>query len=95
MKREDYQIKVDTSTKEKTSIERCIEFQNRDKERTTIVAFSGGKDSLVNYMIAVESGIEFTPIYSPTSVDPEEVMKWWLGECEKIRKEIDGQCSFF
>ena len=25
----------------------------------------------------------------------EEVMKWWLGNCEVQRKEIDGQCSMF
>lgn len=86
MKREDYQLIVDTSTKEKISIERCIQFQNRDKERKTIVAFSGGKDSLVNYMIAVKSGIEFIPIYSPTSVDPPELI-YYLRDFNKWAKE--------
>lgn len=25
----------------------------------------------------------------------EEVYKWWIGECEIQRKEIEGQCSMF
>lgn len=25
---------------------------------------------------------------------PEDVMHWWLGECEKQREELEGQCEF-
>lgn len=25
----------------------------------------------------------------------EEVYRWWIGECTKQRKEIEGQCSMF
>ena len=25
---------------------------------------------------------------------PEDVMHWWLGECEKQRQELEGQCEF-
>jgi len=25
---------------------------------------------------------------------PEEVMAWWLGECENQREELEGQCEF-
>ena len=25
----------------------------------------------------------------------EQVLKWWVGDCEKKRKEIEGQCSMF
>lgn len=45
------------------AVKRCIEFQNRDKERITLLAFSGGKDSVAAYLIAVESGIKFKPVY--------------------------------
>lgn len=72
--RKDYQPIVDTSKPLERGISRCIEFQNRESNRVTILAFSGGKDSLVAYLVAVESGIEFIPIYSPTSVDPPELI---------------------
>lgn len=58
------------------AVKRCIEFQNKDKERITLLAFSGGKDSVAAYLIAVESGIKFKPVYSPTSVDPPEVINF-------------------
>lgn len=60
--------------KEKIAIERCIEFQNRNANKKNILAFSGGKDSLAAYLILVQSGVKFTPIYSPTSVDPPELI---------------------
>ena len=86
MKRKEYQPIVDTKEKVEKSIERCIQFQNRDENRTTIVAFSGGKDSLVLYMMAAKSGIKFVPIYSPTSVDPPELI-YYLREFSNWAKE--------
>ena len=56
------------------SIERIKYLQNRNKENKNILAFSGGKDSVVIYYLAVLSGIPFTPIYSRTSVDPPELI---------------------
>ncbi len=70
----DYQPLVCTTTLEAKSIMRFKEFQNRDHNKTSILAFSGGKDSIVIYMLAVKSGIKFIPIYSPTSVDPPELI---------------------
>lgn len=76
MLRKDYQLLVDTSIKEKKSIERCIQFQNRDENNRNICAFSGGKDSLVAYMMCVLSGINFIPVYSLTGVDPPELVNF-------------------
>ena len=73
---------LDTKEKERMSIKRCIEFQNKDENRTTILAFSGGKDSVVAYMMAAKSGIKFIPMYSPTSVDPPELINY-------IKKEFN------
>lgn len=74
--RKDYQPLVCTTLKEAKSIMRFQEFQNRDPNRTSILAFSGGKDSIVIYLLAVKSGIKFIPIYSPTSVDPPELINF-------------------
>ena len=71
---------VDTKEKEENSIKRCIEFQNKDENRITILAFSGGKDSVVAYMMAAKSGIKFMPIYSPTSVDPPKLINYIKNE---------------
>ena len=74
LKRKDYQPIVDTRELEVKSIKRCIEFQNKDSDKKNILAFSGGKDSVVAYFILKKSGIDFTPIYSPTSADPPELI---------------------
>lgn len=74
--RSKYQPIIDTSEKEKVSIQRCIQFQNKREDNKNILAFSGGKDSIVSYMILVKSKIDFTPIYSRTSVDPPELINY-------------------
>lgn len=40
------------------------------------LAFSGGKDSIVIYDLAVRAGVRFDPHYSQTTVDPPEVQKF-------------------
>ena len=56
------------------AIDRIREFQNRNEGKKNILAFSGGKDSIVVYDLMKRSGIEFEAIYSPTSVDPPELI---------------------
>ena len=75
-KRIEYQPIVYTTKKFHTAIERCQGFQNRNKDNKNILGFSGGKDSVVTYMVLVFSGIDFEPIYSPTSVDPPELINY-------------------
>ena len=76
--RKEYQPIVDTSKAEERGIQRCIEFQNRDKDRINILGFSGGKDSISSYLVLVRSGIPFIPVYSLTSVDPPELIYYIL-----------------
>ena len=85
LKRKDYQPLVDIKEKVRRSIERIQQFQNKDVNHKTILAFSGGKDSLAVYILAVKSGIEFTPVYSQTSMDPPELIYY-------IRKTFNPWC---
>lgn len=74
-RRAEYQPIVDTREKENKSIMRLKEFAVKTPTgRLPIMAFSGGKDSLVAYMMCIESEIKFKAIYSPTSVDPPELI---------------------
>lgn len=62
--------------KEEIAIKRAIEFQNRNKENENIVAFSGGKDSIVMHDILKRSGVKFRVVYSPPSVDTPELINF-------------------
>lgn len=42
------------------------------------LAFSGGKDSIVLYDLAVKSGVKFTAHYNVTTVDPPELLRFML-----------------
>ena len=41
-----------------------------DDRRENIIAFSGGKDSIVLWSLAMQTGLNFTNIYSNTTIDP-------------------------
>lgn len=88
-KRSECQPILDTTEKERIAIGRTREFQNRAEGKKNILAFSGGKDSITTYLILVKSGINFEPIYSPTSVDPPELI-WYIKKTfNKWAKEND------
>lgn len=62
--------------KEEKAIERIKHFQNRTEGQKNIVAFSGGKDSIVLKDLVKRAGIEVEFIYSPPSVDPPELIQY-------------------
>ena len=62
--------------KEEKAIERIKYFQNRTEGKKNIVAFSGGKDSIVLKDLVKRAGIEVEFIYSPPSVDPPEIISY-------------------
>lgn len=63
-----------TIDKVKIAIDRLKEF--KPKDRPYILAFSGGKDSIVVYYLLKMAGVDFIPIYSPTSVDPPQLIRF-------------------
>lgn len=87
MKRIEYQPIVDTSECEKRAVMRLQEFAKPTAEgRLPIMAFSGGKDSLVAYMMCITADIKFKAVYSHTSVDPPELIYY-------IRKIFNPWCK--
>lgn len=67
--------------KEEKAIERILYFQNRNPDKQNIIAFSGGKDSLVLKHLCYraaerDKNFKFKAIYSPTSVDPPELVRY-------------------
>lgn len=58
------------------AIERLREFQVPDGY---YLAFSGGKDSIVVYDLAVKAGVKFDAHYNNTTVDPPELI-WFIRE---------------
>lgn len=76
------------------AIDRIKEFSPKDGNKA-IVGFSGGKDSIVVYHLCKLAGIKVRPQYSPTSVDPPELIKFIkenYPEVERLpyRKNKDG-----
>ena len=81
--------------KEEIAIERIKYYQNRREDNENIIAFSGGKDSIVLKDLVKRSGIKCRFIYSPTSVDPPELIRYIKKyhrdvEFNKYRKDKDG-----
>lgn len=64
-----------------------------DSENGFFLAFSGGKDSQALYHIAEMAGVKFKAHFSPTTVDPPQLIKFIRRnypdvEFEKVRKNI-------
>lgn len=70
--------------KEEKAIEAIIHYQNRYEGNKNIVAFSGGKDSIVLKDLIKRSGIECEFVYSPPSVDPPELIRF----IKKYHKDV-------
>lgn len=60
-------------TKVETAVKRLRTFEPPDGYR---LAFSGGKDSQCVYHLAKMAGVKFDPVYSVTSVDPPELVRF-------------------
>ena len=71
------QLNFEGKTKEQVSIERLKEYEPCDGY---YLAFSGGKDSVVLYDLAVKSGVKFEAHYHLTTVDPPALVKFIKAE---------------
>lgn len=67
------QSKIETSI---ITIQRAAKLAQKYTGKPLVVAFSGGKDSQTVYHLAEAAGVEFEAVYSATTIDPPEVVRF-------------------
>lgn len=68
--------------------------QEHEPSEGYFLGFSGGKDSVVLYDLAVKSGVRFFPFYSATGIDPPEVCRFINTQYPSV-KWLYPEKSFF
>ena len=58
------------------------------------LAFSGGKDSVVIYDLAVKAGVKFDAHYSVTGVDPPELVRFIKQQYPDVKRHIQSSELF-
>ena len=67
------QSKIDASI---ATIRRAAKLAQNYTRKPLVVAFSGGKDSQTVYHLAEAAGVDFEAVYSATTIDPPEVVRF-------------------
>lgn len=67
------QSKIETSI---ATIQRAAKLAQNYTGKLLVVAFSGGKDSQTVYHLAEAAGVDFEAVYSATTIDPPEVVRF-------------------
>ena len=67
------QSKIEASI---ATIQRAAKLAQKYTEKPLVVAFSGGKDSQTVYHLTEAAGVEFEAVYSVTTIDPPEVVRF-------------------
>lgn len=67
------QAKIEASI---TTIHRAARLAQNYTGKPLVVAFSGGKDSQTVYHLAEAAGVDFEAVYSATTIDPPEVVRF-------------------
>lgn len=67
------QSKIEASI---ATIQRAAKLAKNYTGKPLVVAFSGGKDSQTVYHLAEAAGVEFEAVYSATTIDPPEVVRF-------------------
>ena len=67
------QSKIEASV---TTIQRAAKLAQNYTGEPLVVAFSGGKDSQTVYHLTEAAGVDFEAVYSATTIDPPEVVRF-------------------
>ena len=69
----DLQTKIENSI---STIRKAAKLAQNYTGKPLVVAFSGGKDSQTVYHLAEAAGVDFEAVYSATTIDPPEVVRF-------------------
>ena len=79
------QSKIETSI---ATIQRAAKLAQNYTEKPLVVAFSGGKDSQTVYHLAEAAGVDFEAVYSATTIDPPEVVRFIRKQYPNVRFHV-------
>lgn len=82
------QINLEGKTKEQVAIERLRQYEPPEGY---YLAFSGGKDSVCIYNLALAAGVKFDAHYSVTGIDPPELVWFIRKEYPTVKFELPGK----
>ena len=86
---------MQTLLNEMTLEETAIQFlKDNEPEEGYILAFSGGKDSMVIYDLAKKSGVKFHAYYANTTIDPPEIWDFINKYYPEIEKKSPKRSMF-
>ena len=79
------QSKIETSI---STIQRAARLAQSYTGKPLVVAFSGGKDSQTVYHLAEAAGVDFEAVYSATTIDPPEVVRFIRKQYPMVRFHV-------
>ena len=79
------QSKIETSV---ATIQRAAKLAQNYTGKPLVVAFSGGKDSQTVYHLAEAAGVDFEAVYSATTIDPPEVVRFIRKQYPMVRFHV-------
>lgn len=79
------QSKIDTSI---ATIQRAAKLAQNYTGKPLVVAFSGGKDSQTVYHLTEAAGVDFEAVYSATTIDPPEVVRFIREHYPSVRFHV-------
>lgn len=79
------QSKIDASI---ATIQRAAKLAQNYAGKPLVVAFSGGKDSQTVYHLAEAAGVDFEAVYSATTIDPPEVVRFIRKQYSNVKFNV-------
>ena len=79
------QSKIKTSI---VTIQKAAKLAQNYTGKPLVVAFSGGKDSQTVYHLAEAAGVEFEAVYSATTIDPPEVVRFIRKQYSNVKFHV-------
>ena len=79
------QSKIEASV---ATIQRAAKLAQNYTGKPLVLAFSGGKDSQTVYHLAEAAGVDFEAVYSATTIDPPEVVRFIRKQYANVKFDV-------